>query len=209
MNFQFSEVDPSWHQLFREYLSLIEGSLSAIDFETCTPPREKIFRAFQLPLEEIKVLIVGQDPYPAPGVADGLAFSSNAGDLPASLRNIYKELSSDLGRPVPTSGDLSRWLNEGVMLLNRTLTTKIGSSDAHKPLSWREFTFKVAQLLSERGVVAILWGRQAQELSPLFQYRIESAHPSPLSAYRGFFGSQPFSEANQLLRELGREEVDW
>lgn len=209
MNFQYSEVDRSWHQLFRENLPLIEETLGAIDSDTCTPSRERIFRAFQAPLDEIKVLIVGQDPYPAPGVADGLAFSSAKGDIPASLRNIYRELSSDIGCPIPTSGDLSRWMSEGVMLLNRSLTTEIGSSDAHKVLRWREFTFSVAQLLSERDVVAILWGKQAQELSKLFRYRIESTHPSPLSAYRGFFGSRPFSQANRRLQELGRTEINW
>ncbi len=173
-----------------------------------TPKKDEIFRAFALPLQEVKVVIFGQDPYPGIGVADGLAFSTSKA-IPASLRNIFKELSSDIGCDIPVSGDLSRWATEGVLLLNRTLTTLEGQRNAHVESEWKEITRAVAQLLGERGVVAILWGSHAQELSHYFEYAISSPHPSPLSSYRGFFGSKPFSRANEVLISKGKTPIDW
>lgn len=177
----------------------------------CTPDRQNIFRAFKEPLESVKVLILGQDPYPGVNVADGLAFSIQPGTrkLPASLRNIFKEYSSDLKLPEPTSGDLSCWNSQGVMLLNRSLTTSVGLRNAHSSNGWLTFTESVAKTLAERDVVAILWGSYAQKVAPHFRYSISTPHPSPLSAYRGFFGSKPFSRANQILEEIGSSQIDW
>jgi uracil-DNA glycosylase len=155
------------------------------------------------------VLILGQDPYPGEGVADGLAFSSAREKVPASLRNIFIEYSSDLGLPAPMSPDLSKWSERGVLLLNRTLTTTVGERNAHVSIGWRNFTYSVAEFLAQRDVIAILWGNGARELADLFDKKIESVHPSPLSARRGFFGSEPFSRANELLESAGREPIDW
>jgi uracil-DNA glycosylase len=210
MEFSPTEVDESWHEFFERHRTLINNLLSQIAGAQFTPSRGEIFRAFQLPIDSIKVLIIGQDPYPGRGVADGLAFSSRAGNpIPASLRNIFLEYSSDLNLPQPTSADLSRWHSEGVFLLNRSLTTIDGERNAHSELGWREFTDAVATFLGDRPIVAILWGKYAQELSDHFPQQISSPHPSPLSAYRGFFGSRPFSRANELLAQMGRAEVNW
>mgnify|MGYP000299450222 CR=1 FL=1 len=176
-----------------------------------TPQRDKVFAAFEEPLEGVRVVIIGQDPYPTAGYATGLAFSVTRGNskLPASLKNIFKEYSEDLELPFPTSGDLSAWSKRGVLLLNRTLTTEIGKTGAHMQLGWRSITDEIARELGERGVVAVLWGSHAQELSHYFKDRVESVHPSPLSAYRGFFGSKPFSRVNKILIDRGEEPIDW
>ena len=143
-------------------------------------------------------------------MADGLAFSTPPGNpIPASLRNIFKEYVADLGFPAPQSSDLSKWSTRGIMLLNRTLTTIVGERNAHVTQGWREFTSDVASVLAEQKVVAILWGNNARELAPLFEAKIESAHPSPLSARRGFFGSRPFTRVNEYLLEQGLEPIDW
>jgi uracil-DNA glycosylase len=203
-------VDLSWRPLFEEQRPLLLEIFHSLDPERCTPSWEKIFRAFEYPLSEVRVVIFGQDPYPEPGIADGLAFSSLPSErIPASLRNIFKELRDDIGTPSPVTPDLTCWSRAGVMLLNRTLTTTVGERNAHLNNGWRLFTDAAAKLLAEQNVVAILWGNNARELAPLFRYRIESAHPSPLSAYRGFFGSRPFSTANRLLQESGREPINW
>ena len=210
MNFSMNEVNPSWHSLFSNHQPILEELLDQITGSEFTPSRADIFRAFQQPLGDIRVVIFGQDPYPGDGVADGLAFSSKEGNpIPASLRNIFKEYESDLGYEVPTTPNLSKWSNHGILLLNRTLTTVVGERNAHLGSRWKEFTFDVARQLAQRDVIAILWGAYARELAPLFTYRIESPHPSPLSARRGFFGSKPFSAANRLLIESGKEPVDW
>lgn len=180
-----------------------------------TPLPENILQAFATPPQSIRVLIVGQDPYPGAGHATGLAFSvgRRVHPLPPSLRNIRGEYSSDLGLPLPSHGDLSRWSRHGVFLLNRHLTTLVGSPGAHRSLGWSRFTDLVIDGLVKRGhfFVPVLWGREAQELSPLLGSlpRIESAHPSPLSARLGFFGSKPFSRTNQILEERGHNPVDW
>jgi uracil-DNA glycosylase len=198
MNFSLDEVHPSWRPFFSQHAQSIDAILSSLDSEAISPPRSDIFRAFIFPLDSVRVLIIGQDPYPGEGVADGLAFSSSAAAIPASLRNIYKEFSEDLHLPTPKGADLTSWAMNGVLLLNRTLTTAVGERNAHTAKGWSSFTYAVAQFLAAREVVAILWGRNAGELAPLFEYRIESAHPSPLSARRGFFGSKPFSSAMSL-----------
>ena len=179
------------------------------------PAAEYVLRAFQRPLADVKVLLVGQDPYPTPGHAVGLSFSvaPDVRPLPPSLRNIFTELVADLGVPGPTNGDLSAWAGAGVMLLNRTLTVAPGVPNAHRGKGWEPITERAIRVLAERGgpLVAILWGREAQSLKPALGSvpYVESAHPSPLSTHRGFFGSRPFSSANALLVEQGGEPVAW
>lgn len=176
------------------------------------PSSEKIFAAFQIPIKDVKVLIVGQDPYPNPDHAMGLAFSvpSSVSKLPASLLNIFKELKSDLGIN-RSNGDLSDWVDQGVMLLNRTLTIGKAGTQSHLDLGWELFTSQVIEILADRGVKVILWGKQAQSFEKLFpDYNfISSAHPSPLSAYRGFFGSKPFSSINMMLKDEGLTPINW
>ena len=176
------------------------------------PNAQKIFAAFQIPIKDVKVLIVGQDPYPNPDHAMGLAFSvpSSVSKLPPSLLNIFKELKSDLGVN-RSNGDLTDWVDQGVMLLNRTLTIGESGIDSHLGLGWEIFTSKVIEILAERGVKAILWGKQAQTFEKLFPDNnfISSAHPSPLSAYRGFFGSKPFSSINEMLKKDGLTPINW
>lgn len=180
------------------------------------PAGDSILRAFSTPLDEVRVLIVGQDPYPTPGHAVGLSFSvsPDTRPLPRSLQNIYRELVDDLGVTRPANGDLSPWTQRGVMLLNRVLTVRAGEPGSHRGQGWEQVTDTAIRGLVQRGdqpLVAILWGRDAQSLEPLLEDTpvIASAHPSPMSADRGFFGSKPFSRANDLLAELGGESIDW
>lgn len=179
------------------------------------PKGENIFRAFQTPLNSVRVLIVGQDPYPTPGHPVGLSFSvaRDVRPLPRSLKNIYKELHDDLQIKPAEHGDLTSWTDSGIMLLNRVLTVSPGMPASHQGKGWEAITDLAIRRLAERGVplVAILWGRQARDLRRFMPQvpAIESAHPSPLSASRGFFGSRPFSRANALLVEQGGEPVDW
>ncbi|HEX4189910.1 MAG TPA: uracil-DNA glycosylase [Marmoricola sp.] len=179
------------------------------------PAGDRILRAFQRPLADVKVLIVGQDPYPTPGHPVGLSFSvaADVRPLPGSLRNIFTELVSDTGVPVPSSGDLSAWADAGVMLLNRTLTVAPGVSNAHRGKGWEPVTERAIWALAHRGgpLASILWGRDAQSLKASLGPvpSVESVHPSPLSAHRGFFGSRPFSKVNELLVGQGGDPVDW
>ena len=179
------------------------------------PAGDKVLRAFQRPLADVRVLIVGQDPYPTPGHAVGLAFSveRNVRPVPRSLQNIYRELGDDLGLPIANHGDLSAWADHGVMLLNRVLTVEAGASGSHRGRGWEAVTDAAIRALVGRGapLVAILWGRDAANLAPLLgdTPRILSAHPSPLSANAGFFGSRPFSRANESLVAQGSAPVDW
>ena len=179
------------------------------------PAGANVLRAFAQPFDAVTVLIVGQDPYPTPGHPIGLSFAVDAAvrPLPKSLANIYRELVSDLGVAVPSSGDLTPWTGQGVMLLNRVLTVRPGASASHQGKGWEAVTDQAVRALAARGrpLVAILWGRQAQSLRPLLGdvARIESVHPSPLSASGGFFGSRPFSRANALLAQQGAAPVDW
>ena len=206
-----SLVHVSWQRLLEPLAPEIDRILAQLEDEITAPSRVSIFRALELDLEKVKVVIFGQDPYPTPGNAMGMAFSipPEISQIPASLRNIFQELESDLGVEKPASGDLSAWESSGVLLLNRVLTTRIGESAAHADVGWQRITDFIAKELGSRGVVAILWGKSAQELSQYFQYQISSAHPSPLSAYRGFFGSKPFSRTNELLVAQGKEPIDW
>jgi uracil-DNA glycosylase len=180
-----------------------------------TPHPDDILRAFSLEPHNVRVLLVGQDPYPGADHAMGLAFSvrSTVRPLPASLINIRHELRSDLGLTLPEHGDLSRWSEQGVFLLNRHLTSLVGSPGAHRKLGWAKFTDLVISSLVANNVffVSLLWGREASELAPLLGNlpRIESAHPSPLSARLGFLGSRPFSRANEALESQGFSPVDW
>ena len=180
------------------------------------PAGDSILRAFSTPLDEVRVLIVGQDPYPTPGHAVGLSFSvsPDTRPIPRSLQNIYRELVDDLGVTRPANGDLSPWTQRGVMLLNRVLTVRAGEPGSHRGQGWEQVTDTAIRGLVQRGdqpLVAILWGRDAQSLEPLLEDTpvIASAHPSPMSADRGFFGSKPFSRANGLIEELGGEPIDW
>ncbi|HEY0450418.1 uracil-DNA glycosylase [Actinophytocola sp.] len=179
------------------------------------PAGDHVLRAFQQPFADVRVLIVGQDPYPTPGHPVGLCFSvaPDVRPLPKSLVNIYTEYGEDLGHPQPTNGDLSRWTENGVLLLNRALTVEPGKSNSHQGKGWEEVTEQAIRALAARGgpLVAILWGRNARNLRPLLDPVpcIESAHPSPLSARSGFFGSKPFSRANQLLEQQGAQPIDW
>lgn len=179
------------------------------------PAREDIFRAFCAPLDSIRVVILGQDPYPTRGHAVGLSFSTNRDvrPLPRSLTNIYAELRDDLGIDPAEHGDLSRWVDQGVMLLNTSLTVREGEAGSHRAWPWRNVTGAALRALAERGgpLVAVLWGREAQWAAALLNGvdSIESAHPSPLSAHRGFFGSRPFSRTNASLVNQGGDPIDW
>jgi len=179
------------------------------------PAGDQVLRAFARPMGQVRVLIVGQDPYPGPGQAVGLAFSvaANVHPLPPSLQNIYQELEKDLHLPAPRNGDLSRWADRGVLLLNRVLTVQPGASRSHRGKGWETVTGQAISALSARGtpLVAILWGNDAQSCEPLLGEVpcITSPHPSPLSARTGFFGSRPFSRANDLLRQQGADPIDW
>ena len=179
------------------------------------PAGDRILRAFSLPLDAVRVLVVGQDPYPTPGHAVGLSFSveRDVRPLPKSLANIFAEYSEDLGLPRPTTGDLSPWTSQGVLLLNRVLTVQPGAPASHRGKGWEQVTEAAIRALTARGgpLVAVLWGRDAQSAAPLLTDvpQISSAHPSPLSASRGFFGSRPFSRANEALVAQGGEPVDW
>lgn len=179
------------------------------------PAGPNVLRAFHQPFDEVRVLIVGQDPYPTPGHPVGLSFSvaPDVRPIPRSLVNIYREYAADLGLPEPASGDLSPWADRGILLLNRSLTVQPGKPASHRGKGWEEVTDQAIRALAARGgpLVAILWGRDARNLAPLLgdTPRVESAHPSPMSADRGFFGCRPFSRANQLLVEQGGAPVEW
>jgi uracil-DNA glycosylase len=215
-----SIIDPGW----ADALEPVAGRIAAMgDFlraevaagRRYLPSGENVLRAFKQPFAGVRVLIVGQDPYPTPGHAVGLAFSvaPDVRRLPASLVNIFREYSDDLGFPTPATGDLTPWSERGVLLLNRVLTVQPGKPGSHRGKGWEEVTDQAIRALAAREVplVAILWGRDARTLAPLLTGvpTIESAHPSPYSAANGFFGSRPFSRANQLLEQEGAELIDW
>ena len=214
----FEAMHPSWQQAMpgsRAQLEVIEAQLALVA-DQVAPELNRVMRAFELPIDAVKVLIVGQDPYPTLGDAVGLAFaiSQTGRALPRSLTNIMNELRSDLGDSVSNTGNLERWSQQGVLLLNRHLTTQVGAAGSHLKLGWAAFTNQaIAALAESRGkqLVAILWGKQAQELEPLLGEAkvLRSVHPSPLSAHRGFFGSKPFSAANRALTNLGVSPIDW
>jgi uracil-DNA glycosylase len=209
---QFSLWDqlPSvWKKLLdQDEINKVEKAIG----DNYQPDLGLIFRALEISPSNVKVLILGQDPYPRFDHAMGLAFSipSKSAVLPASLRNIFKELSDDLSIE-RTNGDLSDWASQGVMLLNRTLTIGKNGTNDHRGSSWRLVTERIVKVVANNGAIAVLWGNDAQELKGYFNsdHVISSAHPSPLSAYRGFFGSKPFSKVNQLLLAKGAQKINW
>ncbi|MET9624145.1 uracil-DNA glycosylase [Streptomyces sp. NPDC006464] len=213
-------VEPGW----AEALAPVAGGIAAMgDFlraeiaagRTYLPAGQHVLRAFQQPFDEVRVLIVGQDPYPTPGMAIGHSFAvaPDVRQLPGSLENIYRELNTDLGLARPSNGDLTPWTRQGVLLLNRALTTAPRKPGAHRGAGWEAVTEQAIRALAARGkpLVSILWGRDARNARPLLGDlpAVESAHPSPMSADRGFFGSRPFSRTNELLVRQGAQPVDW
>ena len=213
-------VHPSWAAALEPVDDTVRGLGEFLRAELAAgrgylPAGGHVLRAFEQPLDSVRVLIVGQDPYPTPGHAVGLSFSvaPDVTPVPRSLANIYQELQADLGVPRPATGDLSPWAERGVLLLNRVLTVCPGKPASHRGKGWESVTAQAISALVARGgpLVAILWGRDARSLVPHLGEvpSIESAHPSPLSAHSGFFGSRPFSRANELLARQGAEPIDW
>lgn len=214
-------VHPSWAQALAPVESLVADLGQMLRDEVAAggsylPAGPNVLRAFAQPLDDVRVLIVGQDPYPTPGHAIGLSFAvdRDVRPLPRSLQNIYRELADDLGIQPPSHGDLSAWTQQGVLLLNRVLTVSPGKPGSHRKRGWEQVTETAVRALVARDepLVAILWGRDAQGLRDILGEEVPvvmSAHPSPMSAANGFFGSRPFSRANALLEELGAEPVDW
>lgn len=213
----FKNLHPAWQELLADQKQLLAEIEARFDSDqTAIPSKENLLKAFSFPPEHYRVLIVGQDPYPNPAHAMGLAFAVPPGTkpLPPTLTNIFKELRSDIGVQAVQSGDITKWQSRGVMLLNRHLSTSASNSAAHLNFGWDDFTDAAVSALSKaRGgkLVAILWGQRAKEVQPLLKGSrvIYSAHPSPLSSYRGFFGSKPFSRANEMLKSMGLQQIDW
>jgi uracil-DNA glycosylase len=216
----FNSVDPAWSRVLQLMTAEFDAVGEFLDRETAAgrpwlPEPSAVLRAFQTPFDEVRVLIVGQDPYPTPGHAVGLAFSADRDvrPLPRSLSNIYKELNADLGIPPAAHGDLSAWQSQGALLLNRVLTVQAGEAGSHRRHGWEEVTAHAIRALAERPqpLVAVLWGRDAASITPLLGDTpvIMSPHPSPLSASRGFFGSKPFSRVNAALEAQGAAAIDW
>jgi uracil-DNA glycosylase len=213
-------MDPGWAAALAPVEPEIRGAGDFLRAEitagrTYLPAGQNVLRAFRQPFADVRVLIVGQDPYPTPGHPIGLSFAvaADVRPLPRSLANIFTELCADLGQAPPSTGDLTPWTEQGVLLLNRVLTVRPGSPGSHQGKGWEAVTEQAVRSLAARGgpLVAILWGRQAQSLQPLLDGVpiVASAHPSPLSASSGFFGSRPFSRANAALAEAGAAPVDW
>lgn len=218
------KIDPSWYEVLRPqfeapYFAELKNFLVAERQQhTCYPPGSKIFAAFDsTPFDKVKAVIIGQDPYHEPGQAMGLCFSVPQGvQVPPSLANIIKEINDDLGTQIPaTSGDLSGWAAQGVLLLNATLTVREHAAGSHQRHGWEQFTDAAIQALAERrqGIVFLLWGSYAigkrKLINPLHHCILTAPHPSPLSAYRGFFGCRHFSRANDYLRSTGQTPIDW
>ncbi len=213
-------IDPGWAAGLEPVADVVTAMGEFLRTESAAgrsylPAGRHILRAFERPLADVRVLIVGQDPYPTPGHAVGLSFSvaRDVRPLPRSLSNIYRELSADLGVDLPPHGDLSAWADRGVLLLNRCLTVQPGKSAAHRGKGWETVTDRAIDVLvaREEPLVAILWGRDAQTLRPRLGTVpvVASVHPSPMSADRGFFGSRPFSQTNALLAAQGAARIDW
>ena len=217
------KIEDSWkEQLAKEFekdyfVRLTDFVREEYKTGTIYPPGRLIFNAFNLcPFNQTKVVIIGQDPYHGPGQAHGLCFSVNEGiAFPPSLQNIFKEIQSDLGKPIPTNGDLTRWANQGVLLLNATLTVRAHQAGSHQRHGWEEFTDSAIRILAEKreNLVFILWGAYAQKKGAFINRDkhlvLTSAHPSPLSAYNGFFGNKHFSRANEYLISHGITPINW
>jgi len=207
-----SEFEQDYMRQLREFL-LAEKQAG----QTIYPPGPEIFAALDAtPFDQTRVVIIGQDPYHGPNQAQGLCFSVRQGvAVPPSLQNIYKEMASDLDVPIPAHGDLRAWARQGVLLLNAVLTVRAGQANSHQGKGWEAFTDRVIASLNEQrqNLVFILWGSYAQKKGSMIDrdrhFVIRSPHPSPLSAHRGFFGSQPFSRCNQYLRQTGQQEINW
>ncbi len=215
-----SVIDPGWAAALADFEPQLHAMGDFLRSETAAgrgylPAGGDVLRAFTRPFDQVRVLVVGQDPYPTPGHPMGLSFSvqPHVRPVPRSLANIYAELASDIGAPTPSSGDLTPWADHGVMLLNRVLTVAPGQAGSHRGRGWEAITEAAIHALVARGgpLVAILWGRDAGSLVPWLGSvpYVASPHPSPLSAHRGFFGSRPFSRVNALLESQGGEPVDW
>jgi uracil-DNA glycosylase len=217
---EFRSVDPGWSRVLKPIEAQLDAASTFLVEETAAghdwlPEDNAVLRAFREPFDAVRVLVVGQDPYPTPGHAVGLAFSADrvVRPLPRSLGNIYRELNDDLGIPPAAHGDLGAWQRHGVLLLNRVLTVRAGESGSHRRHGWEEITAHAILALVERPhpLVAVLWGKDAASVAPLLGETpvITSAHPSPLSASRGFFGSRPFSRVNAALEAQGAVPIDW
>ena len=215
-------MDNSWKEIFKDYPKRNELGITVDNINkkrqtaTIYPPKELVFKVFDLPLQDIKVVILGQDPYHNPGQACGLSFSVNDGvPLPKSLINIYKELYDDLGITPAKTGNLEKWFKHGIFLLNSVLTVEEYSPASHSNVGWQDFTDYIIETISQKNnnVVFVLWGSYARSKKTLIDSSrhkiIESPHPSPLSAYRGFFGSKVFSRINSYLEEVGKKPIDF
>ncbi len=213
-------IHPSWAAALEPVAGVVAALGEFLRAEVAAgrgylPGGPHVLRAFHRPIDEVRVLVVGQDPYPTPGHAVGLCFSvaPDVHPIPRSLGNIYRELCTDLDVPPPSTGDLTPWAEHGVLLLNRVLTVQPGRPGSHRGKGWEHVTARAITALVDRGgpLVAILWGRDARDLGPHLGDipAVESAHPSPLSASAGFFGSRPFSRANALLEQQGAAPIDW
>ena len=208
-----AQIDSSWKPLFKSFQAEIAAIEQVIKTQRIAPDHENVLRVFNSPINHYRAVIVGQDPYPTPGYATGLAFSVSPAitKLPASLKNIFTEYVSDTGFKIPTNGDLSSWASNGVALLNSSLTLNLDNKSEHLKIGWQRITAAALEVLASRGCVAILWGSQAQKMGSIFpdSQQVSSVHPSPLSAYRGFFGSKPFTKCNQLLTSSGHVPINW
>ncbi len=209
----FQPVHPSWFPVLEPLQNEITSTFDRVSKGGYIPAIDRILAPLSTAIDEVKVVIVGQDPYPNADYADGFAFSvrPEVSPFPASLINIFKELESDLGTAMPTDGNLERWSGQGVLLINRTLTTIPDESHAHQRSGWMAITEVIIREVASRGAVGILWGGNAQQMSDYFDSSrvVKSAHPSPLSAYRGFFGSKPFSQCNSMLEQIGKTQISW
>ena len=216
-------IEESWKKVLTEefekpyFAKLTEFVRNEYSTTTIYPPAKLIFNAFDhCPFDKVKVVIIGQDPYHGAGQANGLCFSVNKGiAMPPSLVNIFKEIAADTGKPLPTDGDLTRWSKQGVLLLNATLTVRAGNAGSHQRRGWEEFTDAAIRILAERreNIVFILWGSYAQRKGAFIDREkhlvLTSPHPSPLSAYAGFFGNHHFTLTNDFLIKNGKEPIDW
>lgn len=217
------KIATSWKEKLQKefekpyFSGLIDFVRAEFNSQTIYPPGKEIFRAFDCAdFEQVKVVIIGQDPYHGPGQANGLCFSVRDGvPIPPSLKNIFKEIHADMGTPIPKSGDLERWARQGVLLLNATLTVRASSAGSHQNKGWEEFTDAVIRVVSENktNIVFLLWGAYAQRKGEIIDRSrhlvLMSAHPSPFSADRGFFGNKHFSKTNEYLKMKGLKEIDW
>jgi uracil-DNA glycosylase len=208
-----AQIDKSWQPLFAEHNSELAKIQEVITGQRIAPAYESVLRVFTYPINHYRAVIVGQDPYPTPGYATGLAFSVSpqVTKLPASLKNIFTEYVSDTGFSFPANGDLSNWADNGVALMNSSLTLNLADKTEHLKIGWQRITTTALDVLASHGAVAILWGSHAQKMGSEFPdtHKFESVHPSPLSAYRGFFGSKPFTKCNQMLISSGQVPINW